>query len=63
MKRICKRSLLSHHVKWITVTAAWDVLRLRVVNMASIYTQYAIADSRQGAVLLLQYLAREIAAQ
>ena len=48
MKRIIKRSLLSHHVKWITVTAARDVLRLRIANMAYIYIQYAVADTHKG---------------
>lgn len=38
------------------MTAIWHVLTLRIANMASIYTQYAVAESRQGTVLLLQNL-------
>lgn len=47
---------MSHDVKWTTVAEALHVLRLRIANMASIYTQYAAADSGQGTVLVLQRL-------
>jgi hypothetical protein len=53
-----------NRVKWVPVTAAWPVLRLRMEERPPVmqgsceYIELAVADSRQGEVLQLGGWAR-----